>query len=67
MLVVSRKVGEEIVIAEKVKVRIVAIGGKRVRLAIAAPKSVSIHREEVHRRNLAFHQPVDVPLVQPVS
>jgi len=50
MLVLSRRVGEEIVIADNVYVRIVAVEGRRVRLAIAAPLSVAVHRKEVQQR-----------------
>ena len=52
MLVLSRKVGEEIVIAHQVRIRIASIRGSRVRLAIAAPASVSVHRQEVKDRFL---------------
>lgn len=49
MLVLSRRIGEEIVIGEDVRLRIAAIKGKSVRLAIAAPRHVPVHRDEVHR------------------
>lgn len=54
MLVLSRKIGEEIVIAENVRVRIASIQGQRVRLAIAAPDDVSIFRAEIHQQRLEF-------------
>ena len=54
MLVLSRKVGQEIVIGNHVRVRIAAIHGRQVRLAIAAPASVPVHREEIHRQRLEF-------------
>lgn len=46
-LVLSRKTGERIMIGEEIEVQVVEIGVGRVRLLIRAPKSVSVHREEV--------------------
>lgn len=56
MLVLSRRIGEEVIIAGQVRVRIVAVSGKRVRLAIAAPQSVAVHRAEIYydRNELAL-------------
>jgi carbon storage regulator len=50
MLILSRRVGEEIVIAGDVRVRVTKVHGKRVRLAVEAPDDVLIHRGEVHHR-----------------
>jgi carbon storage regulator len=51
MLVLSRKVGERIVVPNcKVFVTVVAIHGKQVQLGISAPPEVAVHREEVLRR-----------------
>lgn len=50
MLVLTRRVGEEIVIGDLIRVRIVALDNQRVRVGITAPLDVSVHREEVHRR-----------------
>jgi carbon storage regulator len=49
MLVLSRHENEAIYIGDDVTVRIVAIQGDKVRLAIEAPRDVSVHREEVYR------------------
>jgi carbon storage regulator len=48
MLVLSRQRNEEIVIGDDVRVVVVDIQGGKVRLGIAAPKDVSIHRREVY-------------------
>lgn len=50
MLVLSRKVGEKIVIAGDICVTVVAIQGNRVRLGITAPASTRVDRQEVHQR-----------------
>jgi carbon storage regulator len=47
MLILTRRVGEAIVIDEKVTVTVLGIRGNHVRLGVLAPRSVSIHREEV--------------------
>ncbi|HUG69554.1 MAG TPA: carbon storage regulator [Pirellulaceae bacterium] len=54
MLVLSRKVGEEIVIANQVRIRVSGIEGKRVKLAISAPDDISVFRGEIQRRRCAF-------------
>lgn len=48
MLVLSRKKGERIVIGDDVFVEVVLIGRDQVRIGIQAPKSVTVHREEVY-------------------
>lgn len=51
MLVLSRRVGETIVIGDNVSVTVLAAGRSgHVRLGIAAPKDVSVHREEIYER-----------------
>ncbi len=50
MLILSRKTDERIVIGENIELVVIAVTGDRVRLGFNAPKDVSIHREEVHRR-----------------
>ena len=47
MLVLSRKVGESIMIGDQIEVKILAIEGEQIKLGIVAPKSVKVHRNEV--------------------
>lgn len=47
MLVLTRKVGEEIYIGDRICVKVMEISGSRVRLGIDAPMSLRIYREEV--------------------
>ncbi len=54
MLVLSRKVGEKIVIDGSLKIIIVAVDGNNVRLGITAPPEIIIDREEIHRRRMEF-------------
>jgi len=48
MVVLSRKLGQEIVIADNIRLTVVAIRGNRVRLGFTAPPDVSIQREELY-------------------
>lgn len=48
MLVLSRKTGESIMIGDQIEVKILSIDGDQVKLGIVAPKSVKVHRSEVH-------------------
>jgi len=50
MLVLTRKVGQQIRIGEDVVVTVVRIQGDKVRLGIEAPSHVVVHREEVRQR-----------------
>jgi carbon storage regulator len=50
MLVLTRRQGEEIVIAGNIRVTVVAVKGGQVRIGITAPPSVAVDRQEVHER-----------------
>src|SRR5438132_1674950 len=50
MLVLTRRIGEQIVIDGNIRVRVCAIKGGKVRLGISAPPSVPLDRLEVHQR-----------------
>jgi carbon storage regulator len=54
MLVLSRKVGESIIIDGGITVTIVAVDGNKVRVGISAPPEVRVDREEVHRARTQF-------------
>lgn len=50
MLILTRKAGETIVIGDDVRVTVLDITGNQIRLGIAAPKEISVHREEIHNK-----------------
>jgi carbon storage regulator len=54
MLVLTRRIGEEIVIGGGIHVTVVAIEGTKVRLGITAPKDVAVDRKEIHDRRAEF-------------
>jgi carbon storage regulator len=47
MLVLTRGIGEEIVIANDIQVTVLAVNGRRVRLGITAPRSIPVARREL--------------------
>lgn len=48
MLILTRKIGESIVINQNIYVTILGINGNQIRLGIDAPTAIPVHREEVH-------------------
>ena len=50
MLILTRRISESVVIGDEVKVTVLGIKGNQVRLGIDAPKTVSVHREEIYQR-----------------
>lgn len=50
MLVLTRRIGETLVIDGDIRVTVVSVQGDKVRLGIAAPTTVPIHREEIQER-----------------
>jgi carbon storage regulator len=57
MLVLTRRIGESIVIDGAIRVTVVAVTGGRVRLGVMAPASIRIDRAEVHAGRLAEDLP----------
>ncbi len=58
MLVLTRKLGEEIIINGNIRVVITAIDRNKVRIGISAPPEVRVDREEVYKRLAEFAEPV---------
>jgi carbon storage regulator len=54
MLVLSRRINEEIIIAGGIRVTVVSVKGDRVRIGIDAPPEVTVDRAEVHARRMEF-------------
>jgi carbon storage regulator len=50
MLILTRRVGETVMIGNEVTVTVLGVKGNQVRVGVNAPKDVSVHREEIYER-----------------
>ncbi|TNC80775.1 MAG: carbon storage regulator [Oleiphilus sp.] len=50
MLILTRRVGETLMVGDDVTVTVLGVKGNQVRIGVNAPKDVSVHREEIYQR-----------------
>lgn len=53
MLILTRRVGETLMIGDDIKVTVLGVKGNQVRIGVDAPRDVTVDREEIHLRRVA--------------
>jgi carbon storage regulator len=67
MLILTRRVGETVMIGDDVTITVLGVKGNQVRVGINAPKHVAVHREEIYERIKREQQPEEIAGEKPKS
>lgn len=66
MLILTRRVGETVMIGNEVTVTVLGVKGNQVRIGVNAPKDVAVHREEIYER-IKREGDVEPQVVEPAA
>ncbi len=61
MLILTRRIGETLMVGDEVTITVLGVKGNQVRLGVNAPRDVAVHREEIYQR---IQDEKDVPPVE---
>ncbi|WP_010128298.1 carbon storage regulator CsrA [Haemophilus sputorum] len=50
MLILTRKIGESLIIGDNVEITVLSVRGNQVKLGVNAPKEIAVHRQEIYER-----------------
>ena len=67
MLILTRRIGETLMIGDEVTVTVLGVKGNQVRIGVNAPKEVAVHREEIYDRIKQEQKTSHVPSVDDSS
>ena len=50
MLILTRKIGESLIIGDDIEITVLSVRGNQVKLGVNAPKEIAVHRQEIYER-----------------
>ncbi len=59
MLILTRRVGESLMVGDEITVTVLGVKGNQVRIGVSAPRDVAVHREEIYNRIQSDDKPAE--------